>query len=95
MEEGISKWSGLLDMGLASGHVIKPSNGWYQRVDMDTGEAVDPKVRAKDLNKDFWIPILSDKKFGDWVQKAYTVGSVEMMADDISEEDVQAEYDKV
>ena len=94
-EEGISKWSGLLDMGLASGHVIKPSNGWYQRVDMDTGEAVDPKVRAKDLDKDFWIPILSDKKFGDWVQKAYTVGSVEMMADEISEEDVQAEYDKV
>ena len=94
-EEGISKWSGLLDMGLASGHVIKPSNGWYQRVDMDTREAVDPKVRAKDLNKDFWIPILSDKKFGDWVQKAYTVGSVEMMADDITEEDVQAEYDKV
>ena len=94
-EEGISKWSGLLDMGLASGYVIKPSNGWYQRVDMETGEAVDPKVRAKDLGKDFWIPILSDKKFGQWVQKQYTVGSVEMMADDLSEEDVQAEYDKV
>ena len=27
-EDGISKWSGLLDMGLESGHVIKPSNGW-------------------------------------------------------------------
>ena len=62
---------------------------------METGEAVDPKVRAKDLDKDFWIPILSDKKFGQWVQKQYTVGSVEMMADDLSEEDVQAEYDKV
>ncbi len=94
-EEGISKWSGLLDMGLASGYVIKPSNGWYQRVDMTTGEAVDPKVRAKDLDKDFWIPILSDKKFGEWVQKQYTVGSVEMMASDLSEDDVQAEYDKV
>lgn len=26
---GINKWSGLLDMALCSGHVIKPSNGWY------------------------------------------------------------------
>ena len=94
-ENGISKWSGLLDMGLASGHVIKPSNGWYQRVDMDTGEAVDPKVRQKDLGKDFWLPILSDSRFGDWVQKRYTIGSVEMMAEEISEEDIDAEYDKV
>ena len=94
-ENGISKWSGLLEMGLASGHVIKPSNGWYQRVDMDTGEAVDPKVRQKDLGKDFWLPILADKRFGDWVTQRYTVGSVEMMAEEISEEDIDAEYDKV
>ena len=39
-EAGISKWSGLLDMAIESGHVIKPSNGWYQRIDSDTGEAV-------------------------------------------------------
>ena len=94
-EAGISKWSGLLDMALESGHVIKPSNGWYQRIDMDTGEAVDPKVRLKDLGKDFWLPVLSDARFGEWVQKAYTVGSVEMMAEEISEEDIDAEYDKV
>ncbi len=94
-ENGISKWSGLLDMAIASGHVIKPSNGWYQRVDMDTGEAVDPKVRLKDLGKDFWLPVLSDPRFGEWVQKAYTVGSVEMMAEEISDEDIQQEYDKV
>ena len=25
---GISKWSGLLDMALESGHVVKPSNGY-------------------------------------------------------------------
>jgi len=94
-ENGISKWSGLLDMAMASGHVIKPSNGWYQRVDMDTGEAVDPKVRAKDLGKDFWLPVLSDKRFGDWVKKSYTIGSVEMMAEEISDEDIQQEYEKV
>ena len=94
-ENGISKWSGLLEMALDSGHVIKPSNGWYQRVDMDTGEAVDPKVRQKDLGKDFWLPVLSDPRFGDWVQKRYTVGSVEMMAEEISDKDIQQEYEKV
>ena len=94
-ENGFSKWSGLLEMGLASGFVIKPSNGWYQRVDMDTGEAVDPKVRAKDLAKDFWLPVLSDPRFGEWVKKQYTIGSVEMMAEEISDEDIQEEYDKV
>jgi len=94
-EDGISKWSGLLDMGLESGHVIKPSNGWYQKIDPDTGEVADVKVRAKDLGKDFWLPILSDKRFSDWVQKRYTIGSVEMMGEEVSDEDVQEQYDKV
>ena len=94
-ESGISKWSGLLDMGLESGHVIKPSNGWYQKIDPETGEVADIKVRAKDLGKDFWLPILSDKRFSDWVQKRYTIGSVEMMGEEVSDEDVQQEYDKV
>ena len=30
---GINKWSGLLDIALESKHVIKPSNGWYSKVD--------------------------------------------------------------
>ena len=52
-------------------------------------------LRQKDLGKDFWLPILADKRFGDWVTQRYTVGSVEMMAEEISEEDIDAEYDKV
>ena len=31
------------------------------RVDQETGEVVDPKVREKDTKEDaFWIPILTD-----------------------------------
>ena len=41
---GISTWSGLLDMALESGHVVKPSNGWYSRVDED-GVVEDKKFR--------------------------------------------------
>tara|TARA_B100000029_G_C17597126_1_gene964568 strand:- start:563 stop:1633 length:1071 start_codon:yes stop_codon:yes gene_type:complete len=88
-EAGISKWSGLLDMALESGHVTKPSVGWYQRTGADN------KVRAKDLNKEFWLPILQDETFSSWVQERYTIGSVDMMNQEISEEDIAKEYDKV
>ena len=33
---GIERYSGLLDVALAGGFVIKPSNGWYQLVDKTT-----------------------------------------------------------
>ena len=94
-EKGISKWSGLLDMGIESGHVIKPSNGWYQRVNMDTGEVVEPKVRAKDLQKEFWLPILQDPSFSEWVKARYTIGSVDMIAKEINEEDIDKAYSEV
>jgi RecA/RadA recombinase len=68
-EGGINEMSGLLDVALASGHVVKPSNGWYQKV----GE--DKKYREKELDKSFWYDILEDQKFQDYVKKAFTIGS--------------------
>ncbi len=47
---GISTWSGLLEMATESGHVVKPSNGWYSRVNMTTGEVEDKKFRIKDTD---------------------------------------------
>jgi RecA/RadA recombinase len=90
-EGGISKWSGLLDISLASGHVVKPSNGWYQRV----GE--DKKYRLNDTyNKDFWLPILTDPTFGEWIENRYRMGNGQMMEGDnvdISDEDISEEYE--
>jgi RecA/RadA recombinase len=75
-EGGISKWSGLMDMALEGGSVIKPSNGWYSRVNSETGEVEDQKWRLKDTNcKDFWLPVLTSKKFKDWVEKTYSSSS--------------------
>ena len=50
-EGGVEKYSGLLEVALAAGYVGKPSNGWYCRVDRETGEIVDPKYREKDTLK--------------------------------------------
>jgi RecA/RadA recombinase len=96
-EGGISKWSGLLDMAMESGHVIKPSNGWYQQVDMSTGEAVEPKVRKADTQKkDFWLPILSDQTFMDWIAKRYTISSSDgIMREEITEEDIADVYEAI
>ncbi len=68
-EGGVSKFSGLLDVALAGGHVTKPSNGWYQR----KGE--ESKVReAGTLEESFWEPIFADTDFKEFIKKQYSIG---------------------
>ena len=77
---GISKWSGLLDIAMESGHVIKPSNGWYSKVDVSSGEVEDKKYREKDTDsKEFWLPVLKQKSFQDFVENKYRVAASEIM----------------
>ena len=77
---GISRWSGLLDIAIESGHVIKPSNGWYSKVDKETGEVEEKKYRIKDTDtKDFWLPIITSKSFQTYVEEKYRVASAEIM----------------
>ena len=89
---GISRWSGLLDIALESGHVIKPSNGWYQKVDKETGEMEDKKYRIKDTDtKEFWMPILKQQSFIDFVKSKYQVSSGDILKD----EDIAAELAEI
>lgn len=82
-EEGISKWSGLIDLALESGHVIKPKNGWYQKVDMETGEIADKSYRLNDTYKfEFWHPILTCPKFVKFIEDKYRVASGSIMQED-------------
>lgn len=81
---GISRWSGLLDIALESGDVIKPSNGWYSRVDHKTGEHEERKWRRKDTNcKEFWMPILTSKHFNGYVRNTYKVSQESIMDYDL------------
>ena len=82
---GISTWSGLLDLALESKHVVKPKNGWYQRVDSD-GVIEEKNYREKDTDtKDFWMPILKQKSFRDFIEEKYRVASGEIMTSNIDE----------
>lgn len=87
-EEGISKWSGLMDMALESGHVIKPKVGWFQQVNLETGEISDKNWRMKDTySADFWLPILKSPSFNEWVEKKYRAANGAIMKD---EDDISA-----
>jgi len=83
---GISKWSGLLDLALESKHVVKPTNGWYSKVDVTTGEVEEKKYRIKDTDtKEFWMPIIKDKTFQEFIENKYRVASGNIMSADIHE----------
>jgi RecA/RadA recombinase len=77
---GVSRWSGLLDLALDAGLVVKPTNGWYSRVDVSTGEIEPKKYRIKETDtKDFWMPIITSKKFQDYVADKYQIAAGEIM----------------
>lgn len=90
-EGGIQKWSGLLEVALAGGYVIKPSAGWYQIVNKETGELIGGKYREKDtLTEDFWTQIIENSDFKDFIRKQYQIGESAVVSfDDIVTEDTE------
>jgi hypothetical protein len=78
-------------MALESGHVIKPKNGWYQKVDMDTGEILEKSYRMNDTyTSAFWDSILKNKKFNEYIEKKYCAAG-----ENIMQEDNHTVYDKL
>jgi len=74
-EGGIEPYSGLLDVALAGAYVVKPSNGWYQKVDTTTGDVIGTKVREKDtLTEEFWQSIFNETDFKEFTRKAFQIG---------------------
>jgi len=77
-EGGVEKNSGLLEVAMAGGYVVKPSNGWYQRA----GE--ESKVREKEtLTEEFWQPIFDNTDFKEFIKKQYTIGHKALVELDI------------
>jgi RecA/RadA recombinase len=86
---GINRWSGLLDIAIDGGYIVKPKNGWYATVDMETGEVREPSVRAKDIvnNKEFWLNVFKETNFADYINNRYSIGMGSIIGDDVSEKD--------
>jgi hypothetical protein len=74
---GIQKYSGILDLALESGDVVKPSNGWFSLVDPDTGEMSDKKVRSKDTQTDEFLGVvIARASFKSFIRKKYKVSQM-------------------
>jgi len=84
---GINRWSGLLDVALDGGFIIKPKNGWYAVVDRATGEVKAPNMRAGDIvdNKDFWMKIFKETDFSQYIEKTYRMATGSIMEEEDGE----------
>lgn len=86
-QDGVFPYSGLLDIGIDSGHIVKHPAGWFSRAAIDrnknpkktkkTKEAdYWTKVRRTDthFDADFWKPVLDDSTFNDYVNNRFQLG---------------------
>jgi RecA/RadA recombinase len=90
---GMSKWSGLFDLALEGGWLQKTKrSGYFVTVDQETGVVSEKAItKGQTMNSEFWIPILTQKKFQDYVEGQYKLGEVTMLSD----EQIAAIYDEI
>lgn len=88
-DKGIHKYSGLLDVAMQTGHVVKPSMGWYSRV--INGVQEEQKYREKDTHTaEFWDVLLNDEDFKQKASNLYM-----LVKDKINQENVDEYLDEV
>lgn len=80
-DSGINRWSGLLELALQGKFVTKPKQGWYARVNQETGEIDGKNYRAGDIidNTEFWKSIFTETDFKQWIEEKYSLGGMKMM----------------
>lgn len=96
-DSGIYKWSSLFELAQESGHIIKPKVGWYQTVDMETGEISEKSYRAKDLesNDAYFEGLIKDKVFKEYVERKFKLtGGAGGAAQHLDEDDEEVDIDE-
>lgn len=84
---GVQKFSGLLDLALEAKVIIKPSNGWYSKVDSD-GVISDKKLRLKQTeNEEYWKDIIVDERFKKYVESKFLFFSDEPVIEELEEDE--------
>ncbi len=86
-ENGISTWSGLLDIALESGHVTNPSKGKYS---LKGSKKLYTMVETN--SKEFWGNVLLDETFQQWIQKQYSLDNSNLLNTELTDDDVAAEF---
>jgi RecA/RadA recombinase len=81
---GINRWSGLLDVAIDGGYIVKPKVGWYARVDKTTGEILAPNMRAGDIadSSDFWKAVFNETDFAQYIKDKYSIAHGAILTED-------------
>lgn len=84
---GINRWSGLLDVAIDGGYIVKPKAGWYATVNQQTGEVNTPSMRAGDIvdNKEFWVKMFQETDLADHIEKKYKMSMGPIMEEEAEE----------
>ena len=82
-KDGISPYSGLFDIALETGDLVKPKNGWYNMMffNKETGELEQQakSYRAAECDgKEFWDMMFKNTRFVQNVKEKYQLGENEM-----------------
>ena len=82
---GIGRWSGMLDLALEGQFVAKPKQGWYAKVDPETGELMEPNLREKDLmlDNDFWNNLIVNDKFKQFVKDKFVMAGTDIVQEEV------------
>ena len=85
-ENGINKWSGLLDLAMEGGYIVKPKNGWYAEVNKTTGE-LGSNMRAGDFvdNSEFWTRLLRETDLASFIENKYTLAMGSIIDEEVTE----------
>jgi RecA/RadA recombinase len=89
-EGGIQKWSGLMDVAEELGYLRKPKVGWYEAVDVETGEVLTENLmRAKQINDsgEFWKMMIEKTNFASAVKDRFSVGGKPLMSEETQAEE--------
>ena len=89
-DRGIMKYSGLLDLAIKGNFVVKPSMGWYSRVDQDGVIENDKFRESNTYSSEFWKPLLENPKFKEFLSNQFklnrTENVLEEFPDDLEED---------
>lgn len=82
-ENGINRWSNLFDIALENGFIVSEKRGWFNVVDTETGELIEPAKRKGDLenNSEFWEKMLKNEKFVTKIEDLYRLDGI-ILGDD-------------
>lgn len=88
-EDGINKWSSLLDLALESGDIANPKKGWYCLIDPETGEDLTNNMRKEATECDAVLGVvLKRPKFHQFVEDKFRLKSgVKAIEQEIESED--------